>query len=68
MSTSTKKATWPALSMRSEFTQPGEIADVFAFLASAESNCINSCTCSVDDGFLNFKYPLLPKACMASTP
>lgn len=47
--------------MRGEFTQPAEIADVFAFLASAESNCINGTTVSADDGFLNFKYPLLPE-------
>jgi meso-butanediol dehydrogenase/(S,S)-butanediol dehydrogenase/diacetyl reductase len=47
--------------MRSEFTQPKEIADVFAFLASDESNCINGTTIYADDGFLNFKYPLLPQ-------
>ena len=45
--------------MRGEFTQPGEIADVFAFLASDEANCINGSTVCADDGFLNFKYPLL---------
>ena len=45
--------------MRAEFTQPGEIADVFAFLASAESNCINGSTVYAEDGFVNFKYPLL---------
>ena len=45
--------------MRGEFTQPAEIADVFAFLASAESNCINGSTVCADDGFLNFKYPLM---------
>lgn len=48
--------------MRSVITQPGEIADVFAFLVSAESNSINGCNVSADDGFLNFKYPLLPEA------
>jgi NAD(P)-dependent dehydrogenase (short-subunit alcohol dehydrogenase family) len=42
------------------FTQPSEIADVFAFLASQESNCINGCTVLADDGFVQFKYPLLP--------
>ena len=47
--------------MRNEFTQPSEIADVFAFLASAESNCINGSTVCAEDGFLNFKYPLLPQ-------
>lgn len=45
--------------MRNAFTQPAEIADVFAFLASKESNCINGCTVCADDGFLQFKYPLL---------
>lgn len=45
--------------MRAEFTQPGEIADVFAFLASAESNCINGSTVYAEDGFMSFKYPLL---------
>jgi meso-butanediol dehydrogenase/(S,S)-butanediol dehydrogenase/diacetyl reductase len=44
--------------MRGEFTRPEEIADVFAFLASAESNCINGSTVYAEDGFLNFKYPL----------
>jgi meso-butanediol dehydrogenase / (S,S)-butanediol dehydrogenase / diacetyl reductase len=47
--------------MRNEFTQPAEIANVFAFLASAESNCINGTTVCAEDGFLNFKYPLLPQ-------
>ncbi len=46
--------------MRNEFTQPSEIADVFAFLASAEANCINGSTVFAEDGFLQFKYPLLP--------
>ncbi len=46
--------------MRNEFTQPSEIADIFAFLASAEANCINGSTVAADDGFLQFKYPLLP--------
>jgi NAD(P)-dependent dehydrogenase (short-subunit alcohol dehydrogenase family) len=45
--------------MRNEFTQPAEIADVFAFLASSEANCINGFTVCADDGFLQFKYPLL---------
>ncbi len=43
------------------FTQPYEIANVFAFLASEESNCINGCTVYGDDGFLSFKFPLEPK-------
>lgn len=45
--------------MRNEFTQPEEIANIFAFLASDESNCINGTTVCAEDGFLNFKYPLL---------
>jgi NAD(P)-dependent dehydrogenase (short-subunit alcohol dehydrogenase family) len=45
--------------MRGEFTQPEEIADIFAFLASDESNCINGSTVYAEDGFMNFKYPLL---------
>lgn len=45
--------------MRAEFTQPEEIADVFAFLASTEANCINGSTVYAEDGFMNFKYPLL---------
>lgn len=44
--------------MRAEFTQPVEIARVFAFLASEEANCINGSTVNADDGFVNFKYPL----------
>ena len=46
--------------MRREFTQPQEIASVFAFLASDEAHCINGMTLAADDGFQNFKYPLLP--------
>lgn len=45
--------------MRDEFTQPAEIASVFAFLASDAANCINGTTVAAEDGFLNFKYPLL---------
>lgn len=45
--------------MREEFTQPGEIADVVAFLASDEANCINGNTVQASDGFTSFKYPLL---------
>ncbi|WP_226665071.1 SDR family NAD(P)-dependent oxidoreductase [Microbulbifer aggregans] len=46
--------------MRSEFTQPDEIANVIAFLASDEASCINGTTVYAADGFENFKYPLLP--------
>ena len=45
--------------MRDTFTQPEEIARVFAFLASSDANCINGTTVNGDDGFVNFKYPLL---------
>ena len=48
--------------MRGEFTQPEEIANLFAFLASDAANCINGTTVAGDDGFLNFKYPLIPEA------
>lgn len=44
--------------MRAEFTQPVEIARVYAFLASEEANCINGSTVNAEDGFVNFKYPL----------
>lgn len=47
--------------MRSTFTQPAEIAAVFAFLASDDANCINGTTVCAEDGFVNFKYPLLPE-------
>ena len=45
--------------MRGEFTQPVEIANIYAFLASDEANCINGTTVAAEDGFMNFKYPLL---------
>lgn len=45
--------------MRGEFTQPVEIANIYAFLASDEANCINGTTVAAEDGFVNFKYPLL---------
>ncbi|GAB2508573.1 SDR family NAD(P)-dependent oxidoreductase [Microbulbifer agarilyticus] len=44
--------------MRDEFTTPEEIANVIAFLASDEANCINGTTVYASDGFENFKYPL----------
>jgi len=44
--------------MRGEFTQPEEIANVFAFLASDEANCINGSTVAAEDGYLSFKFPL----------
>lgn len=45
-------------SMRQTFTRPEEIADVVAFLASDEANCINGTTVDASDGFTQFKYPL----------
>lgn len=45
--------------MRQAFTTPDEIAALFAFLASDEANVVNGTTVAADDGFLNFKYPLL---------
>jgi meso-butanediol dehydrogenase / (S,S)-butanediol dehydrogenase / diacetyl reductase len=45
--------------MRGEFTQPVEIANLYAFLASDDANCINGTTVAAEDGYLNFKYPLL---------
>lgn len=48
--------------MRGEFTQPVEIANVFAFLASDDANCINGSTVAAEDGYLNFKYPLVPQS------
>ncbi len=47
--------------MRDRFTAPEEIADVVAFLASAEANCINGTTVCADDGFTSFKYPLVQR-------
>jgi meso-butanediol dehydrogenase/(S,S)-butanediol dehydrogenase/diacetyl reductase len=52
--------------MRETFTQPEEIAQVVAFLASEQANCINGSTVAADDGFLSFKYPLLPPRSSAS--
>lgn len=45
--------------MRNTFTQPEEIAAIFAFLASDEANVINGNTVNADDGFVNFKFPLI---------
>ena len=44
--------------MRGEFTEPEEIANVFAYLASDEANCINGSTVAAEDGYLSFKFPL----------
>lgn|GEM_PF-4852523 len=40
--------------------QAAEIAQVFAFPAFKEANCINGATVAEEDGCLNFKFPLIP--------
>lgn len=47
--------------MRREFTEPVEIANVVAFFASEEANAINGSCINVEDGYANFKAPLLIK-------
>lgn len=47
--------------MRRELLEPIEVANVVAFLASDESNGINGTCIKVDDGYTNFKAPLLIK-------
>ncbi len=44
--------------MRREFTQPVEIANVMAFVASDEGNVLNGSNIACEDGYLSFKYPL----------
>jgi hypothetical protein len=46
---------------RDEFTRPPEIAEIFAFLASHEANCINGSNGYAEDDSLNFKYDLKPQ-------
>ncbi|MBK5239581.1 MAG: SDR family oxidoreductase, partial [Actinomycetales bacterium] len=41
-----------------KMTQPEEIANVVAFLASDESNVINGTVVHVDDGYSSFKQRL----------
>lgn len=41
--------------LRGKLTEPQEVADVVAFLASDEANCINGTVVSVDDGYSVFK-------------
>lgn len=47
--------------MRNEFTEPEEIGNIVAFLASELSNSINGSTVKCDDGYADFKAPLLMK-------
>ncbi|QKE73449.1 SDR family oxidoreductase [Arthrobacter citreus] len=44
--------------MRSTLTEPTEIANAVAFLASEESNCINGTCVNLDDGYSSFKARL----------
>ncbi|TRD21831.1 SDR family NAD(P)-dependent oxidoreductase [Palleronia caenipelagi] len=44
--------------LRQEFTEPEEIANIFAFLASDEANAINGSTVDAEYGYLSFKLPL----------
>lgn len=46
--------------VRDQFTQPSEIAEVIAFLASDAANAINGSTVAAEDGYLSFKFPLVP--------
>lgn len=52
------KATFASEQMRNKLTQPEEIANVVAFLASDESNVINGTVVHVDDGYSSFKQRL----------
>ncbi|GAB3633174.1 SDR family oxidoreductase [Microbacterium shaanxiense] len=52
------KATFAAEQMRNKMTEPSEIADVVAFLASDEANVINGTVVHVDDGYSSFKQRL----------
>jgi NAD(P)-dependent dehydrogenase (short-subunit alcohol dehydrogenase family) len=44
--------------MRGRLTEPDEIADVVAFLASDESRVINGTVVNVEDGYSAFKQRL----------
>lgn len=52
------KATFAQEQLRNKMTEPEEIANVVAFLASDESNAINGTVVSVDDGYTVFKQRL----------
>jgi NAD(P)-dependent dehydrogenase (short-subunit alcohol dehydrogenase family) len=52
------KATFASEQMRNKMTQPEEIANVVAFLASDESNVINGTVVHLDDGYSSFKQRL----------
>lgn len=52
------KSTFAAEQLRGKMTEPDEIADVVAFLASDEANAINGTVVHVDDGYSAFKQRL----------
>ncbi|MGY1840587.1 MULTISPECIES: SDR family NAD(P)-dependent oxidoreductase [unclassified Modestobacter] len=52
------KATFASEQLRGKLTEPSEIADVVAFLASDEANVINGTVVHVDDGYSVFKKRL----------
>jgi NAD(P)-dependent dehydrogenase (short-subunit alcohol dehydrogenase family) len=52
------RATFASEQLRGALTDPEEIADVVAFLASDESRVINGTVVSVDDGYSVFKQRL----------
>lgn len=52
------KATFASEQLRNTMTDPSEIADVVAFLASDEANAINGTVVHVDDGYSVFKQRL----------
>lgn len=52
------KSTFASEQLRNKMTEPSEIADVVAFLASDESNVINGTVVHVDDGYSVFKQRL----------
>jgi NAD(P)-dependent dehydrogenase (short-subunit alcohol dehydrogenase family) len=52
------KATFASEQLRNKMTDPSEIADVVAFLASDEANVINGTVVHVDDGYSVFKQRL----------
>jgi NAD(P)-dependent dehydrogenase (short-subunit alcohol dehydrogenase family) len=52
------KATFASEQLRGTMTEPSEIADVVAFLASDEANVINGTVVHVDDGYSDFKKRL----------
>jgi len=50
------RALFASEQLRNKLTEPEEIANVVAFLASDESNVINGTVVSVDDGYSVFKH------------